>query len=403
MEERTAGIDSPESIPLHITFHDLFDFAATHNYSAAIWRLPSEGLTRMIVDLSGQTEKIRVDMEEGGQGFVFSPFMNLDNTGSFFIKNDLELTEGREIVFSKKLSYEGLKVILDTISKIPAQRPVRRPPYYTNPEKPSEISEKNFQDMVKTAIEDFDEDKFQKVVLSRCRRIALPDDFHPLNTFNDLCARYPNAFVSMTALPSVGAWIGASPEILISSDHNKVFRTAAIAGTQLYDPSVDLLDMAWTQKEIEEQAMVSRYIVNCFKRIRLREYEEIGPRTARAGNLAHLKSDFIVDTQAAGFPQLGTVMLGLLHPTSAVCGVPRQTALDFIRRFENYDRGFYSGYLGPMNVNGETHLYVNLRCMQLFEGEAALYAGAGITRGSKPEKEWKETEIKMNTLLEALQ
>src|SRR5690606_3226712 len=171
------------------------------------------------------------------------------------------------------------------------------------------------------------------------------------------------AFVSISAIPSVGIWIGASPEILISVDRNKIFRTAAVAGTQLYNPSVDLLDVAWTQKEIEEQAMVSRYIVNCFKKIRLREYEEVGPRTARAGNLAHLKSDFIVDMQATGFPQLGTVMLGLLHPTSAVCGVPRQTALDFIMRNENYDRGFYSGYLGPMNMNGETHLYVNIRCM----------------------------------------
>src|SRR5690606_11879949 len=136
--------------------------------------------------------------------------------------------------------------------------------------KPEAISRESYEEMVKKALDTFDEDRFQKVVLSRTRQIALPARFHPLNTFRELCSRYPNAFVSISAIPSVGIWIGASPEILISVDRNKIFRTAAVAGTQLYNPSVDLLDVAWTQKEIEEQAMVSRYIVNCFKKIRLR-------------------------------------------------------------------------------------------------------------------------------------
>jgi isochorismate synthase len=95
-------------------------------------------------------------------------------------------------------------------------------------------------------------------------------------------------------------------------------------------------------------------------------------------------------------------MISLLHPTSAVCGVPRDTALDFIGQYENYDRSFYSGFLGPVNMDGESHLYVNIRCMQLFQHQAFLYAGAGVTRESKPEKEWEETEIKINTLMDLL-
>jgi isochorismate synthase len=158
----------------------------------------------------------------------------------------------------------------------------------------------------------------------------------------------------------------------------------------------------WTQKEIEEQALVSRYIVNCFKKIRLREYEEVGPRTAIAGNLMHLRTDFTVDMQATNFPQLGTVMLELLHPTSAVCGMPKEPALAFIRAGEGFDRQFYSGYLGPVNIAGESHMFVNLRCVQLVAGKAILYAGAGITADSVPEKEWTETELKCQTLLQAL-
>jgi isochorismate synthase len=112
----------------------------------------------------------------------------------------------------------------------------------------------------------------------------------------------------------------------------------------------------------------------------------------------HLKTDFDVDMVATNFPQLGTTMLTLLHPTSAVCGMPLQVSLDYIRKHEGYDRQFYSGFLGPLNIEGESCMHVNLRCMQLFANNAVLYAGAGVLADSDPDKEWAETEMKMNTL-----
>jgi isochorismate synthase len=159
-----------------------------------------------------------------------------------------------------------------------------------------------------------------------------------------------------------------------------------------------LKSVAWTQKEIEEQALVCRYIINCFKKIRLREYEEHGPRTMVAGNLMHLKTVYEVDMTATNFPQLGSVMLKLLHPTSAVCGMPFDHALNFLKTNEQYDREFYSGFLGPVQVNNNSQIFVNLRCMQVFENQARLYAGAGVTIDSIPEKEFEETEIKMRNL-----
>ena len=144
------------------------------------------------------------------------------------------------------------------------------------------------------------------------------------------------------------------------------------------------------------------YIISCFKKIRLREYEEHGPKTVVAGNILHLNTEFIVDMKATNFPQLGSVMLALLHPTSAVCGMPLDRAFQFLIEHEGYDREFYSGYLGPINFQNQTNLYVNLRCLQLLEKEAIVYAGAGITQDSDPEKEWEETELKMNTLLQVL-
>jgi isochorismate synthase len=116
----------------------------------------------------------------------------------------------------------------------------------------------------------------------------------------------------------------------------------------------------------------------------------------------HLRSDFTVDMNETNFPQLGSVMLQLLHPTSAVCGMPLEKARTFLAEQEGYDRTFYSGYLGPVNINREIHIFVNLRCMQLRDENAILYAGAGVTADSSAEKEWEETEMKMNTLLRVL-
>jgi isochorismate synthase len=221
--------------------------------------------------------------------------------------------------------------------------------------------------------------------------------------FDALCDRYPTAFVSAVFLPDTGEiWMGASPETLVSVDAQGVFRTMSLAGTQ---PASDSAGQSvlpsqarWSHKEIEEQALVSRYIVSCFKKIRLREFEEIGPKTVQAGNLLHLRTDYSVDTQAVAFPQLGTVMLQLLHPTSAVCGMPKAPALDFILKHEAQPRSFYSGYLGPVNIGQESHLFVNLRCMRLISNQITYFAGVGITEDSDPAMEWRESVIKMQTL-----
>jgi isochorismate synthase len=98
--------------------------------------------------------------------------------------------------------------------------------------------------------------------------------------------------------------------------------------------------------------------------------------------------------KATGFPQLGSVMLDLLHPTSAVCGMPRKEAHEFLQENEGFDRSFFAGFLGPVNIEGETSIFVNLRTASFNGGRAILYAGAGVTEDSDPEKEWEETELK---------
>jgi isochorismate synthase len=199
--------------------------------------------------------------------------------------------------------------------------------------------------------------------------------------------------------------MGASPEILVKTyceQGQSYFSTIALAGTQKLEQAEAIKNAAWKIKEIEEQAMVSRYIINCFKKIRLREFDEDGPKTVSAGNLLHLRTDFTVNMDQVNFPELGSVMLRLLHPTSAVCGQPKDSSVAFLKKHEGYDRGLYAGFLGPVNIREEVNIFVNLRCMQLFRKQALLYAGAGVTADSDPVKEWQETAMKMQTLQQLL-
>lgn len=393
-------------------FQALYQAAQALHIPVAFWRLPKTEDIHCIVNLNGLTPKVKIDLEELPAGFAFSPFVNPDGGHTLFIKADLHY-----LIQSNQLTYSSLPVKDTDFDKRQAFQEILQQRLEKSSRSVPGKAEENAVVAADSSPEERDyfthivargrraiaKGNFQKVVLSRTKTVHLLENYNPADTFHSLCQFYPQAFVSWVSIPGTGTWMGASPEILISIDKQHFFRTVSLAGTQPYRAQIPVSRAVWTQKEIEEQALVSRYIVNCFKKIRLREYEEIGPKTVIAGNLMHLRTDFIVDMQASNFPQLGTVMLDLLHPTSAVCGMPKEPALEFIHTYEQHQRQFYSGFLGPVNMDNETHLYVNLRCMQIQPEKAILYAGAGITSDSNPEREWAETEFKCQTLLKVLE
>ena len=395
-------IDSTTSSNTHsISESELISFligsAVDNQYSVAVWRLPGESTNHLII--SRQLIKLNTDdaLEDLATGFIFAPFdPSADRT---YLKADLSFSfQNKEMCPPstplEHSSAEWLRIELD--AKV--ERHVS--PYTSNYIPP--LSRKTtFVDTIATAVEQIQSGAFEKIVPSRAVLVDLSSSFDIIKTFHELCEANPNALISFVSTPNHGTWLGATPELLACVEEGRIFKTIALAGTQAYTGQ-NLKTVAWTQKDIEEQALVERYIISCFKKIRLREYEEHGPKTVVAGNLLHLRSEFKVDMHATNFPQLGSVMLKLLHPTSAVCGTPLEPSLEFLKRYEGYDRQFYAGYLGPVNFNNSTHVFVNLRCAQLIGNQAIVYAGAGVTIDSTPEQEWVETEMKMNTLRSVL-
>lgn len=375
----------------------LLNHAMENDLPVAFWRLPNTTVRFLIISQRYNTMSRNTSIEELPPGFIFSPF-DRERPGLFlpgdlmfrFGNNSLMPPESAVEIASARWLGEKLKTkpVTSRVSLKTQSSPV--------------ADSDNFIQLVQKGLKEIENGKFEKVVPSRTRLIDLDENFDLVQTFGNLCNRYAHALISFVSIPDIGHWLGATPEVLVTVEDNTIFKTVALAGTMPYTAGMDLRSIAWTQKEIEEQALVERYVISCFKKIRLREYEEHGPKTVVAGNLVHLKSDFTVDMKATNFPQLGSVMLELLHPTAAVCGMPLGSSLEFLKENEGYDREFYAGYLGPVNINNNINLFVNLRCMKLLDRKALLYAGAGITVDSVPEKELEETEIKFRTLLNVI-
>lgn len=371
----------------------VFNYVLEQGFSVAVWRKPKSSQIEIVIDENREIKKLPLQLDELPPGFVIHPFADQTDKKCYYLEAHKYLKisiDGplEEEEFFKELESSPSKVKIDKLLRQNSA---------TSREKIDIYSEKSFLEQVEEGIRLIKQGELIKIVPARNKHIELKGLLNISNVFLSLCGSYANAFVNFIHTPTLGTWIGASPELLIKTEEN-IFSTMSLAGTQKAEGENPLKNAAWTQKEIEEQALVSRYIVNCFKKIRLREYEERGPKTVIAGNLLHLRSDFIVDMEATGFPQLGTVMLDLLHPTSAVCGMPRDKALAFISSHESFDRSLFSGFIGPVNIDSITSIYVNLRTARLTDKYAVLYAGAGVTEDSDPAKEWEETEMKCDII-----
>lgn len=230
-----------------------------------------------------------------------------------------------------------------------------------------------------------------KLVLSRETRMRRPPRFSPGKAFLAAVTRYTRSYIYICHTPETGTWMGSTPEILLSGGTGQ-WHTVALAGTQSL-PGGEL-PQSWDQKNWREQQLVAAYIRRQLRTLGIRA-EEKGPYSVRAGEVAHLKSDFYFALPEAD--RLGD-LLRLLHPTPAVCGLPKEEAYRFILENEGYDRGYYSGFVGWLDPQGQTDLYVNLRCMRLHAETCALYAGGGLLADSHLEEEWQETEYKLDTM-----
>ena len=233
--------------------------------------------------------------------------------------------------------------------------------------------------------------EFRKIVLAR--RSVQTTRLSAEALFVKACRMYPRLFVALVCSEASGMWLMATPEVLLQGSEGE-YHTMSLAGTQKTEAPEAL---EWSQKDREEQQYVTDYIEAC-----IRTFSDDcclqGPYTMKAAHLCHLRTD--IHFRLPSDDVLGDV-LEALYPTPAVCGIPKEPARRFILRHEREPRRYYSGFVGMLSPRSDTHLFVSLRCMRLLpDGICELYAGGGLLKESELEKEWRETEVKMQTMME---
>jgi menaquinone-specific isochorismate synthase len=266
----------------------------------------------------------------------------------------------------------------------------------------SAMAPEHYESAVSRAVELIGIGELEKVVLSREVQVHAPAAYQPAALFAVLREEFPSCSVFCVGRGSA-ALIAASPELLVRREGQRVSALALAGSTRRSaDPAVDahlgeqlLRDASYR----EEHAIVARRIERTLREHAIWVAAAPEPELVKIANIQHLATP--IRAQLAK-PMDALELAGVMHPTPAVGGEPRERALPLIPALEGLDRGWYLGPVGWTDATGDGEFCVALRCALLEGNVARCYAGGGIVRDSDPARELAETEVKLAALLPLL-
>lgn len=362
-------------------FIKLVDICLKADLPLALYRLPGKNEILLIIS-ERNAEKISFpDLKQKERGFVLHPFKDSQVNPIWYLNADI-------IVSSED---SGLPENVEAFVKTLQEDKVEAFTIGAN----EDINKVDYLSKVGYLVDRINTSELSKIVFSKTKTIDPFEKYELSELFFKMEKKYSDAFVFIVNIPGEFSWIGATPELLLNCENNRM-NTVALAGTQMFVGD-DVSAVKWGSKDIEEQQFVCDYIEE--------KIEELGfqctkaePITSRAGEVVHIKTEYSIEGSKEKYWDL----VNKLHPTPAVCGTPKGKSLKLIEEVENHDRSYYAGFLGPVDIMSERRMFVNLRCAKYSEGSLSLYVGGGITGQSVPEKEWEETELKAETLIKLL-
>lgn len=245
--------------------------------------------------------------------------------------------------------------------------------------------------------------RLDKAVLARAVDAMSSRPLRPLEVLRQLRQAHPDCYVFAVTNDRHQTFLGASPECLVRRQGNRAISDAlagsAPRGKTFADDDILARQLLDSVKDRREHDMVVATIAR-----RLRSLKLV-PEVAVAPSLMQLPAIQHLHTPIAACVPTSLHLLDLvaaLHPTPAVAGSPVSAAEEYIRACESFERGLYAAPIGWVDSNGNGEMAVAIRSGLLSDCRARLYAGAGIVRGSDPDKELHEIHLKLQALVEAL-
>jgi isochorismate synthase len=249
----------------------------------------------------------------------------------------------------------------------------------------------HWDEAVGTVLRTIEAGDVEKVVLAREVRVRASAAFDLPRVLAELRRTQPGCFVFAD-----GGFVGASPELLVRLTGDDVV-CRPMAGT--VTPDVDVGALLGSDKNGREHDVVARAVVGELQRW-CTDVDASARQAVSFADVTHLVTHVRGRLRDASTSALD--LARALHPTPAVAGTPRDTAVELIERLEATPRGNYAGPVGWVGARGEGAYAVGLRCAQIEGHEARLHAGAGIVAGSDAGAEWDETTAKFEPMLRAL-
>jgi len=252
----------------------------------------------------------------------------------------------------------------------------------------------DYNNIFNNYIDDINNNKYNKIVLSRTQEITLNSKLNYFDMFENMDNKCTNFLFSLNKDEKI---FGSSPEKIIHLT-NKKFITEAIAGTYPKTNSYTKQNLLNNKKELSEHNFVIKHLIEILKKYS----SDIKISKSKTLELSHL---FHIQTPIEGFLKNNIHILELLYnlyPTPAVAGYPVKNTIDKINSNEPFSRGLYSGCFGWFDQNGNGKFDVSIRCALHKKNNLILFSGGGIVKDSNFEKEWLETETKFQHLLSSI-
>jgi menaquinone-specific isochorismate synthase len=258
---------------------------------------------------------------------------------------------------------------------------------------------KKWKQLVEEALERISENHIEKVVLSRKVELLLSSELDFNNIVGKLRSHHPNCSIFIYH-HGKSSFFGATPEMLAKFTGSRVeidvLAGSAPRGTTIVEDKLIEKELLSDDKNLHEHDVVTDYIKRTLADFTENLVIEKHYSIKKLANIQHIWSKI-----SAMLLSPGSIMLLLkeLYPTPAICGFPKEAALHFIKKSETYRRGLYSGIIGWFNLEENGEFVVALRSALTVNNKIISFAGNGIVNNSNPEKEYKETELKLKTIL----
>jgi menaquinone-specific isochorismate synthase len=298
---------------------------------------------------------------------------------------------------------ERARAALDeAVQRVDADPP-EGPGSYQVPRRTGSTDDGDWRAAVREAVQAIEDEAFRKVVLARYLDLDAGTRPDPAVILANLRHRNPGSHVFLLEPEPGHAFLGASPEVLADVRGTTATATAVAGSIERGDDEDEddrlARQLAGSEKDREEHRIVVDAMRRRLAAVADRVQVSRETRVLRLDTIQHLERELYAQL-APGTDVLDVVEA--LHPTPAVCGDPREAARSFLCEREPFERGWYAGPVGWVDVEGEGVFAPGLRSAVLDGDRWRLYAGAGVVEDSDPRAEHAETETKFRPVLDAL-